>query len=65
MSLRRGVSVAERPLTLDEREREAELDAAVAQLLTSVRHLGVDAATIHDAIDRQLRPTRVVGAPTA
>jgi GntR family transcriptional regulator len=55
MSLRRGVSVADRPLTLSESERLAEMDAAVAQMLTRIRHLGVDAAAIHAAVDRQLR----------
>ncbi len=58
MSLRRGVTVAERPHTLTESERRADLDAAVAQLLAAIRYLGVDAATVHEAIDRQLRPAR-------
>jgi DNA-binding transcriptional regulator YhcF (GntR family) len=63
MSLRRGVSVAERPLTLSESERLAEVDAAVAQMLTRIRPLGVDAAAIHAAVDRQLRPPRIEGRP--
>ena len=59
MSLRKGVAVAERPLTLTESERSAELDAAVAQFLGTIRHLGIDAAAVHEAIDRRLHPARV------
>ncbi len=58
MTLRRGVVVAARAPTLTEAERQTQLDAAVGQLLTAVRHLGLDARTIHVALDRGLDITR-------
>jgi len=58
MTLRRGVVVAAGAPTLTEAERQTELDAAVAQLLTAVRHLGLDARTIHAALDRGIDITR-------
>ena len=43
MTLRRGVVVAARAPTLTEVQRQTELHAAVAQLLTAVRHLDLNA----------------------
>jgi len=64
MSLRRGVAVAEHPLTLSESERRDELGATVAHFLSTLRHLGVDAMAVREAIDRRLRPARIAEQTT-
>ncbi len=52
-SPRRGISVVERVMPMDEEERRGQVRQAVQRLLVSVQHLGVSVADLHAEIDRQ------------
>ena len=53
-SARKGVIVAEQPITITQEEQRSQLRQAVEQLLMTAHLLGINDVELHQEIDRQL-----------